>query len=135
MQGIGTLHLPFDRSALLVVRHQSVPIESLRYEGQTPLLMRSKEYPANEYEADLVEELRVQFPEAEIITIGAEQDLSINSVGSAVWDSVLSVIPAQLASVIWSGKLGLNIDDPFVGQSTLTRVVSSVQLHPIEPAE
>ena len=109
--------------------------KSFVVKGTAIYVLRSKEYPANEYEADLVEELRVQFPKAEIITIGAEQDLSINSVGFAVWDSVLSVIPAQLASVIWSGKLGLNVDDPFVGQSTLTRVVSSVQLHPIEPAE
>jgi tagatose-6-phosphate ketose/aldose isomerase len=33
--------------------------------------------------------------------------------------------------VMWSDALGLNIDDPFVGQSTLSRVVSNVRLHPL----
>ena len=103
--------------------------------GSAIYVLRSAGYPATEYEADLVEELRVQFPEAKTMTIGEKENFSTSSVGSAAWDSVLSVIPAQLASVIWSDRLGLNVDDPFVGQSTLTRVVSSVQLHPIEPVE
>jgi tagatose-6-phosphate ketose/aldose isomerase len=29
--------------------------------------------------------------------------------------------------------LGLNVDDPFAGQGTLTRVVSGVKLHPVQP--
>mgnify|MGYP001201755129 FL=1 len=69
------------------------------------------------------------------MTIGEEANFSTNSSGSSAWDSVVSVITAQLASVVWSDRLGLNVDDPFVGQSTLTRVVSDVQLQPIESVE
>ena len=69
------------------------------------------------------------------MTIGEEANFSTNSTGSSAWDSVVSVIPAQLASVVWSDRLGLNVDDPFLGQSTLTRVVSDVQLHTIESIE
>jgi tagatose-6-phosphate ketose/aldose isomerase len=94
--------------------------------------LRSTECPTTNYEVDLVEELRMQFPEATTMTIGAEADLSTNSIGYSAWDTVLSVLPAQLASVIWSSQLGLNIDDPFMGQSTLTRVVSGVRLHPVQ---
>jgi tagatose-6-phosphate ketose/aldose isomerase len=66
------------------------------------------------------------------MTIGADADLSTKSIGSSAWDTVLSILPAQLASVIWSNQLGLNIDNPFAGQSTLTRVVSGVRLHPFK---
>jgi tagatose-6-phosphate ketose/aldose isomerase len=66
------------------------------------------------------------------MTIGPEAELSTKSISSSAWDTVLSILPAQLASVIWSNQLGLNIDDPFMGQSTLTRVVSGVRLHPVK---
>jgi tagatose-6-phosphate ketose/aldose isomerase len=100
--------------------------------GTAIYVLRSTECPTTNYEVDLVEELRMQFPEATTMTIGAEADLSTNSIGYSAWDTVLSVLPAQLASVIWSSQLGLNIDDPFMGQSTLTRVVSGVRLHPVQ---
>ena len=74
----------------------------------------------------------MQFPEATTMTIGPEAELSTKSISSSAWDTVLSILPAQLASVIWSNQLGLNIDDPFVGQSTLTRVVSGVRLHSVK---
>ena len=98
-------------------------------------VLRSAEYPATKYEADLVEELRLQFPEARTMTIGGDANFSTKLIGSSTWDSVLSVMPAQLASVVWSDRLALKVDDPFVGQSTLTRVVSGVQLHPLEPVQ
>ncbi len=69
------------------------------------------------------------------MTIGEDETFATKSIGYSVWDSVLSVLPAQLASVVWSDRLGLRVDDPFVGQSTLTRVVSGVQLHPLEPVQ
>ena len=69
------------------------------------------------------------------MTIGEEVNFFTNSTGSSACHSVVSVIPAQLASVVWSDRLGLNVDDPFVGQSTLTRVASDVQLLPIESVE
>ena len=69
------------------------------------------------------------------MTIGKKTNFCTNSTGSSAWDSVVSVIPAQLASVVWSDRLGLKVDHPFVGQSTLTHVVSDVQIHTIEPVE
>ena len=67
------------------------------------------------------------------MTIGEEENFFPKIIGSSGWDSALYVMPAQLASVVWSDRLGLNVDDPFLGQSTLKRVVSGVQLHPHEP--
>ena len=100
--------------------------------GTAIYVLRSTGSPTTNYEVDLVEELRMQFPEATTMTIGPEAELSTKSISSSAWDTVLSILPAQLASVIWSNQLGLNIDDPFVGQSTLTRVVSGVRLHPVK---
>jgi tagatose-6-phosphate ketose/aldose isomerase len=42
------------------------------------------------------------------------------------------VAQAQVAAVVFAAKLGLNIDDPFAGLGTLTRVVAHVPLHPIK---
>ena len=100
--------------------------------GTAIYVLCSADSPTTNYEIDLVEELRMQFPEATTMTIGAEAELSTKSISSSAWDTVLSILPAQLASVIWSNQLGLNIDDPFKGQSTLTRVVSGVRLHPVK---
>ena len=65
------------------------------------------------------------------MTSGEEDNFSTTIIGSAGWDRVLSVMPTQLASVVWSDRLELKVDDPFFGQSTLKRVVSGVQLHPM----
>ena len=67
------------------------------------------------------------------MTIGEEKNFSTKIIGSLGWDSVLSVMPAQLASVVWSNRLGLNDDDPFLCPLTLKRAVLGVQLHPHEP--
>ena len=65
------------------------------------------------------------------MTIGEDENFSTKIIGSSEWDSVLSVMPAQPASVVWLDRLGLNVDDQFLGQSMLRRVVSGVQLHPM----
>ena len=36
---------------------------------------------------------------------------------------------AQVDGALWAEELGLNVDDPFTGQGTLSRVVSGVTLH------
>ena len=90
---------------------------------------------ARAYDLDLVAELRHQFPNAKTMTIGRDADFEIDTLGVDVWDCALSVLPAQLAAVLWSARLGMNIDDPFVGKSTLSRVVSGVRLHPVEVGE
>ena len=50
----------------------------------------------------------------------------------ALWAAPFCVAAAQITSVIWSAKLGLNVDDPFTGRGTLSRVVSGVKLYPVQ---
>jgi len=83
------------------------------------------------YDHDLVSELRRQFPATRTVAVGPGGDIDIASAGPDVWNAALAVLPAQIEAVTWSAALGLNIDDPFAGRSTLTRVVSGVRLHPV----
>ena len=92
-------------------------------------LFRSADTPARLYEDDLAAELRAQFPQARITTIGPGGD--IDHPHSGIGGAVLNVVQAQVAGVLWSEALGLNVDDPFAGQGTLSRVVSGVTLHPV----
>ena len=49
----------------------------------------------------------------------------------AHWAAALCVAAAQVRSVEWSAQLGMNVDDPFAGQNTLSRVVSGVKLYAV----
>ena len=49
-------------------------------------------------------------------------------VGNDAWSAPLHVIVAQILAVIWSDRLGNNVDNPFSG-GTLTRVVAGVKLY------
>ena len=69
------------------------------------------------------------------MTIGQDENFPTKIIGPPGWDSVLSVLPPQLASVVRSDRLGLKVNNPFVDQSTLRSVVSSIKLYPIEPVE
>lgn len=80
---------------------------------------------ARAYDDDLVEELQVQFPQARV---HAEPIAAFEPEG---WGAVLAVATAQVQAVLWSAALGQNVDDPFAGKGTLTRVVSGVRLHPV----
>lgn len=79
------------------------------------------------YDLDLVSEIRQQFPEAQVFTIGKKCDIPLNLTGTA-GDPVLYVLPAQVLAHQWSEEMGLHVDDPFAGQN-LTRVVSGVKLY------
>ena len=92
-------------------------------------LFRSAEAPARHYEDDLVDELRAQFPEARLLTIGPGGEIAHDETG--IGGAALNVAQAQVAGVLWSEALGLNVDDPFAGQGTLSRVVSGVTLYPV----
>ena len=85
------------------------------------------------YDNDLMAELGVQFPSVARFCIGTEPaaDLSFETGLSDVCNAVLYVMVAQLLAVHWSKNLNLNVDNPFEGKSTLTRVVSGVNLYPI----
>jgi tagatose-6-phosphate ketose/aldose isomerase len=80
------------------------------------------------YDADLVAELRRQFPGSITTLVGPGGDLDLPTAGAAV---VLPVVLAQILAVTWSHRLHLPVDDPFAGLGTLSRVVSGVQLYPV----
>lgn len=84
-----------------------------------------------QYDHDLVAELRSQFPKARVLSIGPGGDLNIPwSHGPEA--AAPAVLPAQMQGVFWAAALGLNVDDPFTGRGTLTRVVDGVKLHQVE---
>jgi tagatose-6-phosphate ketose/aldose isomerase len=80
------------------------------------------------YDADLVAELRTQFPASITMLIGPGGDLEVPTDG---WASVLPIVLAQVMAVVWSDALGLPVDNPFAGQGTLSRVVSGVKLYAV----
>lgn len=96
--------------------------------GETDLLLfRSSDPHTRAYDDDLLAELRDQFPHSQITAPEVPQPFT------DLWSAPLYVALAQLLAVHWSDALGLNVDDPFAGQGTLTRVVSGVRLHPVTP--
>lgn len=100
-------------------------------DGTQITLFTSPDPHAAAYEIDLVEELRGQFPGATVRTIGPGGDIDFAMPYGLVWHAPVSIAAAQVAGVLWSDALGLNVDDPFAGQGTLSRVVSGVRLHPV----
>jgi len=83
-----------------------------------------------QYDCDLVDELRQQFDNIEIITIGPKfSDIIVPSYPDARISAILYVLVAQIWSVQWSSSLGLNIDNPFA-DGTLSRVIKGVRIYP-----
>jgi tagatose-6-phosphate ketose/aldose isomerase len=96
--------------------------------GETDLwLFRSLDPHTRAYDDDLLAELRSQFPQSHI----AAPEILLPY--SDLWSAPLYVALAQVLAVTWSDALVLNVDDPFAGQGTLTRVVSGVKLHKVTP--
>jgi tagatose-6-phosphate ketose/aldose isomerase len=96
--------------------------------GETDLwLFRSADPHTRAYDEDLLVELRAQFPQSIVTAPDIPQPFG------DLWSAPLYVALAQILAVTWSDALGLNVDDPFAGQGTLTRVVSGVKLHPVTP--
>ncbi len=89
--------------------------------------------PACRYEADLVAELRAQYPDATVTAIGPGGDIDLPHPDGPLWAAPIAIGFAQVAGVIWADGLGLNVDDPFSGQGTLSRVVSGVTLYEVAP--
>ncbi|OYR16421.1 SIS domain-containing protein [Brucella grignonensis] len=90
------------------------------------------------YDLDIAHEIAQQFPLATVTTVGGEGcDLALaltgaNHRGDSRWDAVLYVLLAQIWSARWSAELDLNIDNPFIDQGNLTRVVSGVKIYPFK---
>ena len=91
----------------------------------------SPDTPTTHYEADLVAELKAQFPDARVTTMGAQGDINIAMPFGPAWAAPLCIAASQIDGVRWAAELGLNVDNPFDGQGTLSRVVSGVKLYPV----
>ncbi|TNC68810.1 SIS domain-containing protein [Rubellimicrobium roseum] len=103
-------------------------------QGATDIVLYTSPEPhAARYDADLAEEMRAQFPESRVTTIGPGGDLDAPMPDGAEWGAALAVPYAQTLAAILSDRLGLTVDDPFAGQGTLTRVVRDVRLHKVGP--
>ena len=99
--------------------------------GTQIVVFRASHPQAKLYDTDLVEELRQQFPDNPIISLGPSGDIETLSFAHDLWAVPLAVGLAQVVSIYWSHQLGLNVDDPFAGQGTLSRVVSNVRIHEV----
>lgn len=96
------------------------------------LLFLSPDPHAALYDRDLASELRQQFPESRVLTLGPGGDLDV-VLPEGAWGAALAVPFAQVLAATLSHRLGLNVDDPFEGKATLSRVVQGVRLHPVTP--
>lgn len=81
------------------------------------------------YDADLIHELATQFPDCPLVTIGPKGADILTGDAADLWSAPVYLAFAQVAGALWSDRLGLNVDDPFAGRGTLSRVVSGVRLH------
>ncbi len=81
------------------------------------------------YERDLIDELGRQFPAARLIHLGPSGDVPVAQPDGPLWAAAPMVLFAQVASALWANAAGLNVDDPFAGRGTLTRVVADVRLY------
>ena len=124
--------------------------------GDTAItVFRSPDPHAARYDDDLLAELAAQFPDARLTVLGpgaqpaaqgaADAAEAADAAGAkitaieapmpdgAAWGTPLAVALAQVQGVLWGEALGLDVDDPFAGRGTLSRVVSGVRLHPVAP--
>lgn len=100
-------------------------------DNTTIVIFTSSDPHARKYEHDLIAEIKSQFPLCTLHSVGPEADIELPTVKNDAWAAPLVVAAAQLMAVSYSSQLGLNIDDPFVGRGTLSRVVSGVTLHEV----
>ncbi len=85
------------------------------------------------YDMDIAREIRAQYPDVTVVTLGGEGcEVPLRSFSDPRWEAPLFILAAQLWAVIWSGELGLNIDNPFADKGNLSRVVSGVTLYPVQ---
>ena len=98
-------------------------------------VLQSSDPYTRAYDADLAAEIAAQFGPKAVMSLGNAADgaeIAIPVVGNDAWSAPLHVIVGQILAVIWSDRLGNNVDNPFSG-GTLTRVVAGVKLYEICP--
>ncbi len=81
-----------------------------------------------QYDLDIAIELRQQFTDITVTTIGFGGDIPFYVDGDPALSALLCVLPAQVIAARWSAELGLPVDDPFQGHA-LSRVVSGVRMY------
>lgn len=91
----------------------------------------SADHTAIKYENDLIDELKLQFPTARVTTIGPDLDIHLPHPDGTVWATPNAILYAQMAGALWAHSMNINVDNPFEGQGTLTRVVSGVKLYEV----
>ncbi len=87
------------------------------------LVLVSADPDTARYDTDLAAELLQQFDGITVTEIAAGPV-------SDAWGGVVQVIASQVIATVLSARMGYNVDNPFAGQGTLTRVVSGVTLYP-----
>jgi fructoselysine-6-P-deglycase FrlB-like protein/predicted NBD/HSP70 family sugar kinase len=105
--------------------------KSLMDEHTRVIVLLSADDYAQQYDLDLVEELRRQYAAEQVLTVGPEgtqANLSFSRVAQG-WGVPLYVIPGQLLALYWSTRLGLQVDNPFP-EGRLSRVVNGVTIYP-----
>lgn len=93
----------------------------------------STDMHSQRYDLDVAAEIRRQFGDASVCTIGPDSancDVSFSTGGNDAWSVVLYVLFAQFLAMYWSHSIGTNVDNPFTS-GNLTRVVSGVKLYPL----
>lgn len=97
------------------------------------LVLVSGDLHTSRYDMDAADEIKAQFGANSVLTVGPDQelvDVHVPTVGNDAWTAVLYVLAAQMQAIVWSEKLGLDIDNPFSG-GTVRRVVEGVTLYPL----
>ncbi len=90
----------------------------------------------SKYDLDAVNEIRQQFGDCSVVTIGADMaamDIHAPFVGNDAWTSALYVLVGQILGTSWSDALNVNVDNPFT-EGNLSRVVTGVPLYPFDLA-
>ncbi len=103
--------------------------KSFIHEGTLVVTMHSARAQSARYDHDLAEELAQQFPKSPLLRLGPQGDFDCAPGGSDGWNAVLYVLFAQIYAYHLALKLGLDVDDPFAGKGTLSRVVDRVRLY------
>ncbi len=96
------------------------------------VLFKSAHGLTRAYDDDLEAELRTQFGSKIVTSLGnteAKADAVLPLSNDDTWNVPVCVIPAQIAGIVWADAMGINVDNPFMGDGNLTRVVSGVRLH------
>jgi tagatose-6-phosphate ketose/aldose isomerase len=100
--------------------------------GTRIYLFQSANSYSAQYETDLTAELRTQFGADCVVEVGPNGDIATPHLADPMTGALLPVLAAQALAAVWSDRAGLNVDDPFVGRGTLTRVVADVRLYPAQ---